>query len=62
MDNATKIQAVINTLSLLEIPATYNNVDRMTGIYKTLIEVRDSLSANDEPKGDRQDDRQDNAE
>ena len=54
MDNATKIQAVINTLALLEIPASYSNVDRMTGIYKILAEVRDSLAA-PEPKEDGQD-------
>lgn len=40
---STKIQAVINTLETLEIPATYNNVNRMLGIYNTLVEVRDSL-------------------
>lgn len=62
MDNATKIQAVINTLALLEIPASYSNVDRMLGIYKTLAEVRDSLAAPDEPKEEEQDDGQDRAE
>ena len=43
-DNADKIQAVINTLKNLNIPATYENVRRMTGIYETLAEVRDSLN------------------
>ena len=37
-----KIQAVINTLEKLTIPATYDNVNMMLGIYQTLIEVRDS--------------------
>ena len=42
MNNTEKIQAVINTLEKLEIPATYDNVNRMLGIYQTLMEVRDS--------------------
>ena len=62
MDNATKIQAVINTLSLLNVPATYNNADRLTGIYKILAEVRDSLSIPSEPKEVTQDGGQDNIE
>ena len=37
-----KIQAVINTLEKLTIPATYDNVNMMLGVYQTLIEVRDS--------------------
>lgn len=41
--NYEKLQAVINTLKLLEMPPTYDNVDKMTGIYKTLCEVRDEL-------------------
>ena len=42
MNNAEKIQAVINTLEQLMIPATYDNVNRMLGVYQTLLEVRDS--------------------
>ena len=42
MNNAEKIQAVINTLEQLMIPATYDNVNRMLGVYQALIEVRDS--------------------
>lgn len=41
--NSEKLQAVINTLKLLEMPPTYDNVDRMTGIYETLCKVRDEL-------------------
>ena len=37
-----KIQAVINTLQEIMIPATYDNVNRMLGVYQALIEVRDS--------------------
>ena len=43
LKNAEKIQAVINTLATLEMPATFDNVNRMTGIYKTLAEVRDAV-------------------
>ena len=42
MNNAEKIQAVINTLEQMVIPATYDNVNRMLGVYQTLIDVRDS--------------------
>ena len=42
MNDKEKIQAVINTLEKMEIPATYDNVNRMLGVYQTLIEVRDS--------------------
>ena len=42
MNEKEKIQAVINTLEQLMIPATYDNVNRMLGVYQTLIEVRDS--------------------
>lgn len=41
MNDSEKIQAVINTLEQLMIPATFNNVNRMLGIYQTLAEIRD---------------------
>ena len=44
MTNAEKIQIVINTMETLMIPATYDTVNRMMGIYKTLAEVRDDLA------------------
>ena len=47
LKNSEKLQAVINTLPILNIPATFENVNRMTGIYKILCEVRDSLEAED---------------
>lgn len=43
MDNATKIQAVINTLDLIKFDGTYDNANRLLGIHRTLMEVRDSL-------------------
>lgn len=45
MSNAEKIQAVINTLEMMMIPASFDNVNRMMGIYQTLIEMRDSMDA-----------------
>ena len=42
-DLKMKIQAVINTLELLQMPPTFNNTNRMLGIYNTLAEVRDTL-------------------
>ena len=44
MDNATKIQAVLNTLELLNVPSTFDNVNKLLGIYQTLVNVRDSLA------------------
>lgn len=52
MDNADKIQAVINTLDTLMIPATYDNVNRVLGMYNTLAEVRDSLRKEDGHAGE----------
>lgn len=43
MSNAEKLQAVINTLSLLNMPPTFDNVNHMTGIYQTLVQIRDEL-------------------
>lgn len=45
MDNATKIQAVINTLDLIKFDGTYDNCNRLFGIHRTLMEVRDDLIA-----------------
>ena len=44
MDNASKLQAVINTLATLEMPPVFDNVNKMLGIYRTLAEVRDDIS------------------
>lgn len=41
MNDKEKIQAVINTLEQMMIPATFDNVNRILGIYQTLIEIRD---------------------
>ena len=42
---ADKIQRVINTLATIQLPATFDNADRIMGIYSTLCEVRDGLTA-----------------
>ena len=42
MNEKEKIQAVINTLEQLMIPATFDNVNRILGIYQTLVEIRDT--------------------
>jgi len=42
-ENVMKLQAVINTLELLNMPSTYDNANYMVGIYRTLKEVRDAL-------------------
>lgn len=44
MTNAEKIQAVINTVELLDVPATMKNCNYLMGIYNTLLEVRDDLN------------------
>ena len=48
MNEKEKIQAVINTLEQLMIPATYDNVNRMLGVYQALIEVRDAKEVKDD--------------
>lgn len=41
-ETAAKTQIVINTLETINIPASYQNVSRMLGVYRTLFEIRDS--------------------
>lgn len=41
---AEKIQICINTLAVLNMPSTFDNVNHMTGIYRLLSEVRDQLA------------------
>ena len=43
MTNSEKIQMVINTLEILDMKPTYDNTNRMFGIYQTLFAVRDDL-------------------
>ena len=43
MNDADKIQIVINTLGELKINATFDNVNMLLGMYQTLIDVRDHI-------------------
>jgi hypothetical protein len=53
MTNAEKIQIVMNTIETLTVPASYENANRLTGIYQTLAEVRDDLSKPAEEGGEK---------
>lgn len=50
-ETAEKIQICINTLAVLNMPSTFENVNHMTGIYRLLAEVRDELSGMEENNG-----------
>lgn len=51
MSNTEKIQAVINTLETMEIRSTYDNMNKLLGVYQTLAQVRDELAAEEEKDG-----------
>jgi len=42
-EQATNIQIVMNTLETLTVPATFENANRLVGIYNLLTGVRDKL-------------------
>ena len=42
-EQVVKIQAVINTLETMQMTTTFDNVNKMLGIFRTLAEVRDAL-------------------
>ena len=45
MENlVSKLHAVINTLERMKIDSTYDNVNKMLGIYQTLLEVIGELN------------------
>ena len=48
MTNSTKLQAVMNTLSIMEIKPTFDNTNKLLGIYQTLMEVQGDLIARGE--------------
>ena len=50
MGNAEKIQVVINTIETLTLPGTYDNSNRLMGIFRTLAEVRDDLQRQEAEK------------
>ena len=43
MDIITRIQAVLNTLEILDMKPTYNNTNRMLGIFNTLTDIKNEL-------------------
>lgn len=43
MTDSEKIQAVINTLENLDIRPTYDNTNRLLGVYQVLNEVKESI-------------------
>ena len=45
MATADMVQAVINTLSNLDIKSTYENMDKLLGCLQMLAKVRDRLNA-----------------
>ena len=48
MNNAGKIQVVINTLGQIKIDATKENTNKILGIYMMLEEVQKDLIAEEE--------------
>jgi hypothetical protein len=50
---------VINTLETLNIPATYDNVNRLTGVFQLLRQLRDEIAG---MKGEADDERDADAE
>ena len=58
-EQAAKIQIVINTLETLNIPATYDNVNRLTGVFQLLRQLRDEIA---DMKGEADDERDAEAE
>ena len=44
-EQATKIQAVINTLESLDIKSTFDNTNKLLGCFQVLAEVRDELNS-----------------
>ena len=44
LTTVAKVQAVINTVEVLEgVPLTYDNVNKITGIYQMLFEIQGDI-------------------
>lgn len=43
LTNAEKLQVVMNTLETLDIKPTYDNANKLLGVYRFLAEVRDNI-------------------
>ena len=57
-EKAKQIQIVMNTIGVMEIPPTWENVNRLTGIYQLLRQLRDELDEKpaEETDGEVEDD------
>jgi len=51
-ENAKNIQIVINTLATLDMPSTYDNANKLLGMYQLLAKVRDALDRPEEAEDD----------
>ena len=49
MSKAEKIQAVLNTLDQIEVKASYDNTNKILGIHKVLMAIRDELVEAERP-------------
>lgn len=54
METADMVQAVINTLSNLDIKSSYENMDKLLGCLQMLAKVRDRLNAPEVKDGNDQ--------
>ena len=50
-EDVNKIQAVINTLQSLNIPATMDNMGKLMGCVQVLEEVKNNLNRKEEQNG-----------
>jgi len=51
-EQATKIQIVINTLETMTIPATFDNTNKLLGVYQLLQQLRDELNGGETDAGE----------
>jgi hypothetical protein len=51
-EQATKIQIVINTLETMTIPATFDNTNKLLGVYQLLHQLRDELKEGETDAGE----------
>ena len=52
LTNAEKIQVVMNTLETLDIKPTFDNANKLLGVYRFLAEVRDNIQNKEEDAND----------
>ena len=49
---SNKIQIAMNTIEAMTIPATFDNANKLMGLFRILAEVRDALEKPTEVKED----------